>query len=121
MTKHRNYTLGKNARRFASVFETCLETADTSVGQEPCRNKETGKVGFWFCVRADNEDGFLGAIAYEDGIDLPSTTMFMPYKGDSTPETLGALFGTLVATDSTFKPPTCPCCSNRGGKATTSH
>lgn len=109
--------IARNVTRFGDIFFTCTDITTPYPEHRFVRNKKTKQIGMAFCVRADTPDGWLTAVAYKDGIDLLGTTMFMPYKGDSTPETLGAMFGTIVATDSTFKPPTCPCCSNRGGKA----
>jgi len=115
--------LPNNAQKvelFADIFFTCTEITTPYPEHWFVKNKKTGQIGMAFCVRADTPDGWLTAIAYADGVDLLGTSMFMPYKGNSTPERLGAMFGTLVATDETFMPPTCPCCCNRDRKATTS-
>jgi len=113
--------IARNVRRFADFFFTCTEVTSPYPLHKFVKSKHTEQIGMAFCVRANTPDGWLTAVAYEDHVDLLDTNMIMLYKGGSTPQRLGALFGTLVATDSTFKLPKCSCCGNRGGKATTSH
>ena len=117
--------LGKNTKRFLTVLYTCLETAQKKHLIRFCEDKKGSRgTGVVFPVPSNNKDGYLVAIAHEVGVDFDECNIRMPYEKYTSPEELGAFFGTLVVTERVFEPPECPCCAekstNRGGNASTS-
>jgi len=85
-----------------------------------------GAYGAYFKVPATNECGFVGCIAFKDGVSVfDGSFLTGTYKGDipyggtcgNTPEGVAGYLADLVVTGTPYESPT----TNRGGHASTSY